>query len=289
MTYGLPYKGSKNSIAKWVVDNLPPADVFVDLFAGGCAVTHAAMLSGKYKRIIANDISGSPYIFREAIHGDFDGFATVPDREGFFMSDDLALKLLYSFGNDGTSYLWGEEYEKLKVPAGRMLSAPSMHERRFYYRQFMKELAKFVRDIVEGRKEQPTRMERHQGLEAVNRLQGLERAERLTQLKDLPDLELMVADYRNVNIPDGAVVYADPPYKNTGEQYGGFNHDAFEEWLATVNHPVYISEYDAPRGCSCIAERIRHVHMDYRNPGKKAEKIFIQERYADTAIKKEGS
>lgn len=56
MRYGLPYKGSKNSIAEWIVDNLPPADTFVDLFFGGGAVTHRAMLTGKYKHFIINDI-----------------------------------------------------------------------------------------------------------------------------------------------------------------------------------------------------------------------------------------
>lgn len=35
MRYGLPYKGSKNGIAKWIVQELPPADVFCDLFFGG--------------------------------------------------------------------------------------------------------------------------------------------------------------------------------------------------------------------------------------------------------------
>ena len=35
MRYGLPYKGSKNSIAEWIVDSLPRADIFVDLFFGG--------------------------------------------------------------------------------------------------------------------------------------------------------------------------------------------------------------------------------------------------------------
>lgn len=35
MRYGLPYKGSKNSIAEWIVDELPPAETFVDLFCGG--------------------------------------------------------------------------------------------------------------------------------------------------------------------------------------------------------------------------------------------------------------
>ena len=35
MRYGLPYKGSKNSIAEKIVDYLPEAQNFYDLFAGG--------------------------------------------------------------------------------------------------------------------------------------------------------------------------------------------------------------------------------------------------------------
>lgn len=34
MSYGMPYKGSKNAIAKLVIDMLPPADHFYDLFGG---------------------------------------------------------------------------------------------------------------------------------------------------------------------------------------------------------------------------------------------------------------
>ena len=55
MTYGLPYMGSKNKIARDIVEQLPSAEYFVDLFCGGCAVTHAAILSGKYKKFIIND------------------------------------------------------------------------------------------------------------------------------------------------------------------------------------------------------------------------------------------
>ena len=47
MNYGLPYKGSKNRIAKKILDVLPAAPVLYDVFAGGCAITHAALLSGK--------------------------------------------------------------------------------------------------------------------------------------------------------------------------------------------------------------------------------------------------
>ena len=94
MKYGLPYKGSKSSIAKWVVDTLPSSETFVDLFAGGCAVTHAAILSGKWKTFIANDISGSTMLFHDAIAGEYENLSTVLTRNEFFASNDLMLKLL---------------------------------------------------------------------------------------------------------------------------------------------------------------------------------------------------
>ena len=58
MTYGIPYRGSKNKIAKDIIEMLPPGHRFVDLFAGGCAITHCGMLSGKWKEFLANDING---------------------------------------------------------------------------------------------------------------------------------------------------------------------------------------------------------------------------------------
>ena len=47
-SFGAPYMGSKNRMAKDIIELLPSGRRFVDLFAGGCAMTHAAILSGKY-------------------------------------------------------------------------------------------------------------------------------------------------------------------------------------------------------------------------------------------------
>ena len=35
MKYGIPYTGSKNSIAEKIISVLPPAEHFYDLFGGG--------------------------------------------------------------------------------------------------------------------------------------------------------------------------------------------------------------------------------------------------------------
>lgn len=58
-SFGVPYQGSKSKIAEWVVGLLPPATHLYDLMAGGCAVSHCAMLSGKYKEVHVNDITDS--------------------------------------------------------------------------------------------------------------------------------------------------------------------------------------------------------------------------------------
>lgn len=85
MNYGLPYKGSKNSIAAQIIDFLPPAENFYDLFAGGCAITHAALLSGKYEHIYFNDINpGITQLFVDAIHGKYHNEKTLDQPGRFF-------------------------------------------------------------------------------------------------------------------------------------------------------------------------------------------------------------
>lgn len=70
MNYGLPYKGSKSRVIKWLLPLLPDGEIFVDLMCGGCSVTHAALLSHKYKRYIINDINPLlPTAFVGALNG----------------------------------------------------------------------------------------------------------------------------------------------------------------------------------------------------------------------------
>lgn len=56
-SYGIPMQGSKSRIADKIIDLLPSATHFYDLFGGGCALSHAALLSGKFQHVHANDIT----------------------------------------------------------------------------------------------------------------------------------------------------------------------------------------------------------------------------------------
>ena len=115
--------------------------------------------------------------------------------------------------------------------------------------------------------------------QSLERLQSLESLQRLDSLQSLERLQL---DYRNVEIPKDAVVYADPPYKNTGSTgYAGqFDYDAFEKWLADVPFMVILSEYYAPKGCTEIASIKKQRAMGTGNKGgTNIEKMFVQDRF----------
>lgn len=214
--YGLPYMGSKNKIAKKIIDALPSAEYFVDLFGGGCAMTHCAMESGKYKKFIVNDINDAPKLFKACIEGELKGYSTIPTREEFKESDDMVVKLVNSFGNGGTSNAYGRNIEKYKVHAQKMVSMPSMWERRQEYRKFIKALKEYLSEN--------------------ERLESLER------------LEVYKGDYMDVRIPQDSVVYCDIPYINTDcKMYSGFDWERYYKWLDRIEHPVFTSEYTAPR------------------------------------------
>ncbi len=116
MKYGISYQGSKNKIADWAIDNLPAGKTFVDLFAGGCAVTHAAMLSGKWNKFIANDIDDAPQLFIDAIEGKYADEKRWISREDFFRlkDTDTYVSLCWSFGNNRKDYFCSKEIEAWK-------------------------------------------------------------------------------------------------------------------------------------------------------------------------------
>ena len=117
MNYGLPYQGSKNRIARRLVEALPAAPVLYDVFCGGCAVTHAAMLSGKYQHFVINDLRGwLPDAFREAINGGYAHEDRWISREDFerLKSTDAYAALCFSFGNNARTYMYARPLEPYK-------------------------------------------------------------------------------------------------------------------------------------------------------------------------------
>lgn len=241
-SWGMPLMGSKSDIAWQVVNAIPKGETFVDLFFGGGAITHAAMVSKRWDNFIANDILGTPDIFLKAVRGELKGYDRFVSRSEFKASDDIVVKMLWSFGNDLKSYLWSPENERLKGIATQMLTAKTLKSRRMYFNNFIGELKnENVQNI--------DRLQWIERLESLQSLQGLERLERLQSLERLQMLERFTplnGDYRDVEIPRCGVVYCDIPYKGTSGYIGGFDHEAFYKWFSSLKVPAFCSEYDAP-------------------------------------------
>lgn len=107
MAYGLPYQGSKNIIARELLQQMPWRDWFVDLFAGGGAMWQAAAESGKYSRYLVNEYNEKQCDFLRdcalGIYNDCNGWVSRTD----FRRDIAKRKFLqcvWSFGNTDKAY-----------------------------------------------------------------------------------------------------------------------------------------------------------------------------------------
>ena len=117
MKYGLPYKGSKNKLAMRIVGLLPSRTHLYDVFCGGCAVTHAAMMGRKFKEFHINDINWMcPQFFKDVLEGKYDNDTRWISREDFFRLKDTDpyVAFVWSFGNNLRTYIYGKDVEPLK-------------------------------------------------------------------------------------------------------------------------------------------------------------------------------
>ena len=186
MNYGIPYKGSKNKIAESILAQLPPAKHFYDLFGGGGAMTHCALLSGKYEFVHYNELNPLVFkTFKMAINGEFKGENRWISKEDFerLKDTDPYVACCFSFGNSFRTYAYNSETEKFKKAVHYSIffddnsllnnyidlkdfkySSNNIKERRLELQRYMKT------NLIESLE----RLERLQSLERLERLQSLE-------------------------------------------------------------------------------------------------------------------
>lgn len=93
-------------------------------------------------------------------------------------------------------------------------------------------------------------------------------------------------DYRNLEIPAGALIYVDPPYKGT-KPYGispKFNHEELFNWIRekSKTSPIFLSEQKAPDDFEIVWSkdgviRTAALHNDY----VACEKLFLIDNRED--------
>lgn len=305
MNFGVPYMGSKNLIAKRLVSQFPRAEYFVDLFAGGCAMTHAAFLSGKFNKFICNDLDfRGVELFKQAVSGKFKNENRWISRDDFYKlkDSDLYVRFCWSFGNDQKSYMYSKEIERQKRALHYAILFDDWVEFYELFPDIYDEVAKeilFVTDVktryliikhcFASQKMQSLKMfqsseslQRLPSLEMLKRLQSLERLESLQSLERLQmlqSIETSKLDYRQVAIPNDSVVYADPPYKGKKSYSVKFDSELFFDWCRNQNFPIYISEYDAPKDFKEVFEINKINSLCATKNFTNKEKLFLHERF----------
>lgn len=227
-------------------------------------MTHAAILSRKYKRIIMNDINDYPKFFLECIAGKhtLEIHKEWISREMFYAlkDKDNYIKYCWSFGNNGRDYLYGKNIEEYKRALQYLIvlrdSGPmqrtvpglfnaddlqvicdteKINKRTQAYKKLLNGL------YLAGAVNRKNNHYYYNGVGNIEMLQSAYNTERcnisdvetLERLQTFERLQSLQSDYRDVKIPPGAVIYCDIPYKGTAcDSYNGFDHDNFYEWAA---------------------------------------------------------
>lgn len=264
MSFGLPYKGSKNIYAKLICQALPSGQRFVDLFAGGCAITDCAIkkFNHKWNKYLVNDICHEAIdLYRDCLNGQNPVSWEWLSRDDF-KTAPWATKLVWSFGNNMKSYLYGAKIENIKydidywIRTGNKsnksdilskielpIDLNSFNDRYYWWVTHKKELDFMGIDL---------QMQRLQALERLNRLQEIKQ-------EILPNINYSYIDYKDYEYLEGDVVYCDIPYYKTHcEQYqieNDFDHAAFWSWAKTAPFAVYVSERTVPDDVEILLER----------------------------------
>lgn len=283
----MPYMGSKNKIAEWIIDQLPKAKHFYDLFGGGGAISHCAVLSRKYEVVHYNELN--PLIFKAfkmAVNGEFKNEKRWISREDFKKLKDVDpyVNLCFSFGNEGKAYAYSTKNEQFKKAVHYSImfndhsllskyidvyelkyETKNIHERRIYLQRYLKKFKYEVKNYCNA-----------DGGNVRNILQSLERLERLQSLQNLErlqSLEITNLDYKDVLIEEDSVIYCDPPYVNANSYKIDLNHNKFYDWCRNQKN-CFISEYTMPINFKLIGERCKICTFSNENRKVTTEKLF---------------
>ena len=268
------------------MDNLPSARIFFDVFFGGGAITHRALLSGKYEQFVVNDIDGRlPKLFLDCCYGKYtvDNHKEWISREDFFRlkDEDAYIALVWSFGNNGVDYLYAKDLEPFKkalhyaiffndlsLMEQQGIPLKDTDETRIYERYL------FFKHQLEIMKRQPVYEEN------LTRAIEIERLQSLQSLQSLQDDYQVAVEKVNRQYADFEILlYCDPPYSKTDcGKYKGFDNDRFHEWARKQDN-IYISEYDMPDDFIPVAWIEKSVLSAANgNSMKSVEKIWTNQK-----------
>jgi len=270
------YMGTKHKIGGSLLEQIPSAEHFYDLFGGGGAMSELALTYGegalfgkKWGQVHYNELKKWVFTLSKAIWtGEFDkakaGETWVSRAEfntfrGDWQGDwwGAWVKSAWSFGYKGEQYITSSEKEDLLrslfvlVKEGMNWHKGSLWEKRYWLITLLNtQQEKYIYGLTgkRFRKEFKPGDRKEYNCEQYH-IFHIERLEFIKEFPkaDSPPLQMTNGDYRDVEILPNSVVYCDIPYENTERVYHmkeRFDREAFLDWAATRDFPVYISEFN---------------------------------------------
>ena len=109
-------------------------------------------------------------------------------------------------------------------------------------------------------------------------LQSLQRLESLESLESLERITLSNKDYRDIEVSGNAIIYCDPPYRNTKGYGVDFDFKAFDAWALARTAPLFVSEYSEINGLMPCGEFKRNGFETNRGVKTPNERLFTNQK-----------
>jgi site-specific DNA-adenine methylase len=285
---GLPYMGSKRKIApalmNLIIRENPKAKYFFDLFGGGAAMSLLAIQMQQFKRVVYNELNtGVVELLRDIRdNGITDKYYQWIDRETFHKHKDAdtwlggLCKVIWSFGNKQTAYLFGADIEEDKRLLHEIIvndCQQSLTKFNTTYNLNLEPAKKQDSILIENLSEKRIRVMRQVKRDAGQRmdLQQLQRLQRLQRL------EIHNLSFEQVIIdtpPEETIIYLDPPYKNTATYQEELCHEQLYKYIESSPCKIYLSSYESHLPCVFEIQH-RSTLSSTKNNKVVIEKLFV--------------
>lgn len=272
---GIPYMGSKRKLAfdilSFIQRKHPEATIIHDIFGGGGAISFTALQLKQFTSVRYNELDPRIFALVEYLKNVpkhrkdnpelytmnqvyEDKFYEWVTRESFLKEKQRLdwyggfLQSVWSFGNKGSSYLFGKDIEHYKY-LGHMVA---VYKDLNSYNELKTIIPTLPRTTLDKKTIYQRRLmiSRHAKMCKHKELQQLQQLEQLQQLQRLQQLHITNLDHKDINpksFKQGSIVYLDPPYINKAAYTeNGISHEHLYQWIDKIEVPVYLSSYESP-------------------------------------------
>ena len=242
------YQGGKanlaNRIGKFIQEAHPHIDYYVEPFCGMANVTRH--VTAVYR--VANDLHPAIKCLWDALKGGWVPPTSVSKEEYLRLKDSQTMTPLKAFA--GLSLGFGGNWFGTYA---RARASDIWNGHKYCDAQGFYDFCKFKQSCL------------------------------LKELNNLRDVSFTCLDYKDLYIPEGAVVYCDPPYQSTEgyksgdlQSYLPFDCEEFWQWVRDLSYHahVYVSELTAPEDF-VVCWQVEYGHKrGAKGYGYRQEKIF---------------